>query len=97
MHDRLQSMKRKLLGKLYIKMGSVIAAGGAEFDEEGNGFFIPEPGEDVKAIPTGGSAVIETAAGEVIRVRDVGVEPSTSTLPRRYTFTHFRQPRRTSA
>ena len=94
MHDRLQSTKRKLLGKLYIKMASIITAGGAEFDEEGEGFFIPEPGEDVKPIPTGGNAVIETIAGEVIRVRDVGVAPSTSTLPRRYTFTHIRRPRR---
>jgi hypothetical protein len=86
MHDRLQTPKRKLLGTLQTKRGSVIVNGGAEFDDEGRGFFIPEPGVAIKPVVPGENGIIEVTTGELISIRDLSVAPSTCSLPRRYTF-----------
>jgi hypothetical protein len=88
MHDRLQSIRRKILGELQTKNGAVISQGGAEFDGQGHGFFVPAVGSKLAAIPPEQSGVIAIADGQRIAVRDLGTAPSTSSLPQRYTFTY---------
>ena len=76
---------RKVLGRLETSYGEVICCGGAQFDEDGSGFFIPEMGGELRSVWFR-EGVVRTVAGEVIPVADLEIAVGTISLPRRYTF-----------
>jgi hypothetical protein len=86
----LNCPKKRCLGTLRTSCGALDADGGAEFDADGFGYFIPRVGEGLRPVAQGTGAEFETAAGEIIRVANLDVAPPTVGLPARYTFTHTR-------
>src|SRR3954462_2540364 len=87
MHDSLPARHRKVLGTLETTCGHVIANGGAEFNDDGRGFFVPQTASDAREIAPGNSAVIRTKGGHLIAIRDVETAAATSGLPLHYVFT----------
>src|SRR5688572_24052508 len=85
-----QPREQKALGRLETARGQVIAEGGAQFNEDGTGFFVVCIGGEMEMVAPCDSAVVRTTGGEAFLVKDLGVASSTSSLPCRYIFTHSR-------
>jgi hypothetical protein len=77
----------RMLGRLVIRSIAQIVEGGAEFGEDGSGYFIPRTGMAYPVILAGDCGTFQVEGGQDIPLRDLRCAASTANLPRHYTFT----------
>jgi hypothetical protein len=76
---------KRALGRLETSQGGLVCTGGVQLNEDGSGFFIAQPGAEMRSVRRG-KGVVRTVAGEVFSVVNLRVAPATMGLPRHYTF-----------